>query len=99
MDASLGNYKSQYIGFDLWQVKSGTIFDNIIITDSFEEAKAFAEETYSSLVELERKAKDAFDAEESKRVEDSEPEANMEAEEASDEEKKVEDTEEEHSEL
>merc|ERR1711890_168304 len=27
------------IGFDLWQVKSGTIFDNILITDDIEEAK------------------------------------------------------------
>lgn len=27
------------IGFDLWQVKSGTIFDNIIVTDSVDEAK------------------------------------------------------------
>lgn len=26
------------VGFDLWQVKSGTIFDNIIITDSAAEA-------------------------------------------------------------
>lgn len=34
-----------YVGFELWQVKSGTIFDNIIITDSVEEAEAFAKET------------------------------------------------------
>jgi calreticulin len=35
------------IGFELWQVKSGTLFDDIIVTDSVEEAKAFAEETFS----------------------------------------------------
>jgi calreticulin len=27
---------SSYIGFDLWQVKSGTIFDSILITDDLE---------------------------------------------------------------
>ena len=31
-----------YIGFELWQVKSGTIFDNIIVTDSEQEADEFA---------------------------------------------------------
>merc|ERR1711871_1902584 len=34
-----------YVGFDLWQVKSGDIFDNIIVTDDPAEAKAFADET------------------------------------------------------
>ncbi|CAM9114397.1 unnamed protein product [Choristocarpus tenellus] len=33
-----------YIGFELWQVKSGTIFDDIIVTDSMDEAQVFAEE-------------------------------------------------------
>lgn len=27
------------IGFDLWQVKSGTIFNNVLITDDIEVAK------------------------------------------------------------
>merc|ERR1719343_308663 len=35
-----------YAGFEIWQVKSGTIFDNIIITDSLDEAKEFAEATW-----------------------------------------------------
>merc|ERR1712187_178464 len=30
-----------FIGFDLWQVKGGTIFDNIIITDDKGEADTF----------------------------------------------------------
>ncbi|KAE9556681.1 hypothetical protein FO519_000087 [Halicephalobus sp. NKZ332] len=37
------------IGFDLWQVKSGTIFDNVLITDSLDEAKAHAEQTFEPL--------------------------------------------------
>ena len=35
-----------YIGFDLWQVKSGDIFDNIIVTDSVEEADTFSKATF-----------------------------------------------------
>merc|ERR1712110_643342 len=30
-----------FIGFDLWQVKGGTIFDNIVITDDLAEADSF----------------------------------------------------------
>ena len=45
----------------MWQVKSGTIFDSILITDDEAEASAYAEETYTSLVEAEKKAKDAAD--------------------------------------
>jgi len=35
-----------HVGFELWQVKSGTVFDDIIVTDSLEEAQKFAEETF-----------------------------------------------------
>merc|ERR1712094_63606 len=31
-----------FIGFDLWQVKGGTIFDNVIVCDDKSEADAFA---------------------------------------------------------
>ena len=47
MDESIGQYESfGAIGIDVWQVKSGSIFDNIIITDSVEEARAFSDETF-----------------------------------------------------
>lgn len=39
------------VGFDLWQVKSGSIFDNVIITDSIEEAEAFMAETFDPSAE------------------------------------------------
>jgi len=32
-----------FIGFDLWQVKGGTIFDNVIVTDDVAEADKFAD--------------------------------------------------------
>merc|ERR1711884_464027 len=42
-DDALYKYDSfGFIGFDLWQVKGGTIFDNVIITDDAAEADAFA---------------------------------------------------------
>jgi calreticulin len=45
-DDTLYLYESnKYVGFELWQVKSGTIFDNIIVTDDVDEAKKFAELT------------------------------------------------------
>ena len=41
-----------YVGFELWQVKSGTIFDNILVTDDIEYAKSFAEETTLKMMEV-----------------------------------------------
>merc|ERR1711879_124809 len=43
------------IGFDLWQVKSGTIFDNILITDDPEEAKRIGDETWGATKDPEKK--------------------------------------------
>jgi calreticulin len=33
---------NKFVGFELWQVKSGTIFDNIIVTDNLKEAEELA---------------------------------------------------------
>merc|ERR1712187_380777 len=42
-DDSIYKYDDfSFIGFDLWQVKGGTIFVNIIITDDKAEADSFA---------------------------------------------------------
>lgn len=54
------------VGFDLWQVKSGTIFDNILVTDSVEYAEEFSAETWGATKDAEKSAKDALDAEEKK---------------------------------
>merc|ERR1739844_164696 len=51
-----------FIGFDLWQVKGGTIFDNIIITDDKAEADTFAAK-WKALSEVENaKKKEEDDA-------------------------------------
>lgn len=44
-----------HVGFELWQVKSGTIFDDIIITDSLEEAQEFAKQTFFAKKDGEKK--------------------------------------------
>merc|ERR1712224_922672 len=43
-DDELYSYKSfAFVGIDVWQVKSGTIFDNLLITDDVDAAKAAAD--------------------------------------------------------
>merc|ERR1712072_616459 len=42
-----------FLGFDLWQVKGGTIFDNIILTDDVAEADALAAK-WKELSEVEK---------------------------------------------
>merc|ERR1712151_984347 len=50
-----------FLGFDLWQVKGGTIFDNIIITDDKAEADKLAK-AWKELSEVEAAAKKEEDA-------------------------------------
>lgn len=52
------------VGFDLWQVKSGTIFDNILLTDDLDYAKRSGEDIVKSRAVGERKMKEAQDEEE-----------------------------------
>jgi len=47
-----------HVGFELWQVTSGTIFDDIIVTDSLEEAQKFAEETFFEKWQAEKGARE-----------------------------------------
>ncbi|VAH54037.1 unnamed protein product [Triticum turgidum subsp. durum] len=79
----------KYIGIELWQVKSGTLFDNILITDDAALAKTFAEETWAKHKEAE---KAAFDAAEKKKEEEDaskagEDDDDLDDEEADDEDK------------
>ncbi|WP_395241763.1 hypothetical protein, partial [Salmonella sp. s51933] len=60
------------LGFDLWQVKSGTIFDNVMVTDSVAEAEEFSKETFEKTKEGEKKMKDKQDEKESKEREEEE---------------------------
>ncbi|KAG2695761.1 hypothetical protein I3760_07G028000 [Carya illinoinensis] len=59
----------KYVGIELWQVKSGTLFDNVLITDDPEYAKQLAEETWGKHKDAE---KAAFDEAEKKTEEEEE---------------------------
>jgi calreticulin len=56
-----------FIGFDLWQVKGGTIFDNVIITDDVAEADGFVKK-WKELSEVEKAKKKEED--DSKKADD-----------------------------
>merc|ERR1712139_664352 len=62
-----------FIGFDLWQVKGGTIFDNVIITDDKAEADEFGKK-WKATSEVEKaeskKEKDKKAAEEAAKPKD-----------------------------
>merc|ERR1712151_956769 len=73
-DDALGQYDDfGFLGFDLWQVKGGTIFDNVIVTDDAAEADAFAKK-WKALSAHEKAKKqeddDAKKAEADKRAEE-----------------------------
>jgi len=73
-----------YVAFELWQVKAGSIFDNIIITDSVDEAKEFATRTFEKTVKGEKAAKEDDEKkqeEERKRKEEEEKTATAEEDE------------------
>jgi calreticulin len=69
-DNNLYLYESnKFVGFELWQVKAGTIFDNILVTDDAAEASKWAAKTATTREE----EKKMFDKqEEEKRAKESE---------------------------
>jgi len=76
------------VGFELWQVKAGTIFDDILVTDSLEEANAVAQATFFAKKDGETKMFDAFE-EERKAKEKAERDAKEAEKKAKDAEKKA----------
>merc|ERR1711959_709666 len=58
-----------FIGFDLWQVKGGSIFDNIIITDDVAEADEFAKK-WKALSDIEKEKKKEEDEKKTKEDEE-----------------------------
>lgn len=49
----------KHVGIDIWQVKSGSIFDNIIIGDNLEEVNAIVDKTWKATKDAEKAALDA----------------------------------------
>jgi len=60
-DPTLHAFNTAYIGFDLWQVKSGSIFDNILITDDVDYAQEFADKNFFDYRDAEIRAKQEYD--------------------------------------
>merc|ERR1711968_144844 len=90
-DTSIGQYGSfSWVGIDVWQVKSGTIFDNLLITDDVEAAKAAADKL-KTFQDGERKQKEEKDAEKAKKAEEDRAKAEEERKKKEEEDKAKED--------
>merc|ERR1712196_95333 len=80
-DTTIGQYGSfGWVGIDVWQVKAGTIFDNMLITDDVATAKAAAD-----------KLKEEKDAEKAKKAEEDRAKAEEERKKKEEEDKAKED--------
>ena len=66
-----------HVGFELWQVKTGTVFDDIIITDSIEEAEAYAKETFFKKKDAEKEMYDKIQEDKRAEMADDEDEDDM----------------------
>ncbi|ESO92380.1 hypothetical protein LOTGIDRAFT_206609 [Lottia gigantea] len=86
------------LGFDLWQVKSGTIFDNVLITDDEKYAEKYGTDTWGETKDPEKKMKEAQDEEESKKREEEEKKRKEEEDAKKDDDDEEEDKEEEEDE-
>lgn len=84
-----------HVGFELWQVTSGALFDDIIVTDSLEEAQKFAEETFFKKKDGEKQSYDDEKEEERKQREEERKKAEEEEEEEEEDYDEEEDEEEE----
>jgi len=82
---------TKFVGFELWQVKAGTIFDNILVTDDAEYARKFAEDTWGKSKEGEQAMFDSVQA--TQKAEDDAAKAAADAEKAELEDEEGEDTE------
>merc|ERR1719164_352215 len=79
--------KFSTVGIDVWQVKSGTIFDNILITDDVAYAKEHAEKTWKAQKDGEKAAKEKADEEKRKKDEEKRAKAEQERKAKEEEEK------------
>jgi calreticulin len=83
------------VGIEIWQVKAGTIFDNILVSDSVADAESAA----ADFEKLQKGEKAAFDkAEEERKAKEDEERKKREEEEKKNEEEKEEEAEEEEEE-
>jgi hypothetical protein len=63
-EEALESYTIGGIGFDVWQVKAGTLFDNVMIANSLQDAFEHAQRVLKEQVEKEKEFKAESDKEE-----------------------------------
>jgi len=109
-DKNIGQYDNiGGVGIEIWQVKAGTIFDDIIVTDNWAEAKSFMEQTFEAnkaeeknMFDEAEKVRTAKEEAERKRLEDERKAAESKKKEEDEEDEEEEEEEEEkkgHDEL
>ena len=54
-------YDFASVGFELWTVNNGTIFDNVLVTDDLDYAKSFGASTWGKIKDGEKDAKEKYD--------------------------------------
>jgi len=86
----LAAYDSTHVGFELWIVNNGTIFDNILVTDDLDYAIAQGTKLWKPTADAEKEKKEAWDkankpAEDAPAGDDDEPPPEGEDEEEKDE--------------
>jgi calreticulin len=86
----LAAYDSMYVGYELWIVNNGTIFDNILVTDDIEYAKAQAEKLWRPTSKGEKDVKEKWDKE-NKPADEDPPGDDEESEEGAEEEEEEKD--------
>lgn len=69
----------EFVGIDVWQVKSGSIFDNIVIADNLAEVNTIIDATWGATKDAEKKAQEAKDAEAKAQAEANKPAADASA--------------------
>ncbi|XP_076134986.1 calreticulin [Alosa pseudoharengus] len=95
-DSEIYKYDSiGVIGLDLWQVKSGTIFDNFLITNDPKLAEEVGDETWGATKGPEKKMKEGQEEEERKKREEEEQKRKEETKDEEEEDEKEEEEEEE----
>jgi len=63
-DPNIYAHDHAFVGIEIWQVKSGTVFDHILITDSVDEAKAVAEGAFKTQQDGEKAMKEEVEKKE-----------------------------------
>ncbi len=66
-EVAMDTYTIGGLGIDVWQTRAGTVFDNIMLTDSLDEALAHAKKVLELQVAKEKEFKAEYDKEEEKR--------------------------------